>query len=60
MAETTTVIASDAVHGETPAQEAPHCEKCASHAEQQELAFAFLIALMPVVTLTLFGQMGLL
>jgi hypothetical protein len=60
MAETTQVIAADEVHGETPAQEAPHCEKCKRAAEHDELAFAFLLALMPVVTLTLFGQMGIL
>lgn len=53
-------INSGDVHGDTSTAEAPHCTKCAKDAEQQEMAFAFLLALMPVITLTLFGQMGLL
>lgn len=40
------------------------CETCAKHAkrtqESEEMAFAFLLALMPVLTITLFGQVGLL
>ena len=55
------IVSSGEVHGtETSEAEAPHCEKCARAAEQQEMAFAFLLALMPVITLTLFGNMGLL
>ena len=40
------------------------CESCTLHAEasreNEEVSFAFLLALMPVLTLTLFGQAGLL
>ena len=36
------------------------CPKCAAHESGQEMAFAFLLALMPVISLTLFGQAGLL
>lgn len=40
------------------------CAKCAereaAHRESQEMAFAFLLALMPIITLTFFGQVGLL
>ena len=36
------------------------CPKCAAHESAQEMAFAFLLALMPVISLTLFGQAGLL
>lgn len=36
------------------------CPQCASRAEEEHIAFAFLLALMPVITLTLFGQAGLL
>jgi hypothetical protein len=36
------------------------CPKCAAHEEGQQMAFAFLLALMPVISLTLFGQAGLL
>jgi len=39
----------------------PECERRAQeHAESQEFALAVLIALMPVLTLTLFGNIGLL
>lgn len=40
------------------------CESCALHAEtsreNEEMSFAFLLAIMPVLTLTFFGQAGLL
>ena len=40
------------------------CPTCAvtakESAENEEVSFAFLLALMPVLTITLFGQMGLL
>ena len=39
----------------------PECERrLQEHNESQEFAFAVLIALMPVLTLTLFGNIGLL
>jgi hypothetical protein len=42
---------------------APDCPDCAKRAQEvkeaEELAFAFLIALTPLMTLTLFGNMGL-
>jgi hypothetical protein len=44
----------------TPACEGDSCPKCAAHESAQEVAFAFLLALMPVVSLTLFSQAGLL
>ncbi|NTW15393.1 MAG: hypothetical protein HGA38_03410 [Candidatus Moranbacteria bacterium] len=56
--EKDSMVTSGQVHKET---EASHvCEHCKRAQEQQEMAFAFLIALMPVITLTLFGNMGLL
>lgn len=40
------------------------CEKCAQVAQEatknEEMSFAFLLALVPVISLTFFGQMGLL
>ncbi|MBP6929972.1 MAG: hypothetical protein KBB77_03495 [Candidatus Moranbacteria bacterium] len=40
------------------------CETCAKHAkhaqENEEMSFAFLLALMPVLTISFFGQVGLL
>ena len=40
------------------------CEKCAQVAQEaeknDEISFAFLLALVPVISLTFFGQMGLL
>lgn len=40
------------------------CENCAKVAEEasqnEELSMAFLLALVPVITLTFFGQVGLL
>jgi hypothetical protein len=39
----------------------PTCLKAAEDASQnEEISMAFLLALMPVVTLTFFGQVGLL
>lgn len=40
------------------------CDKCAQVAQEaaknEELSLAFLLALVPVISLTFFGQMGLL
>ncbi|MBI2439461.1 MAG: hypothetical protein HYV45_02585 [Candidatus Moranbacteria bacterium] len=39
----------------------PECEKSAQEArENEEMSMAFLLALMPVISLTFFGQVGLL
>lgn len=39
----------------------PNCEKAAQEAEQnEEISMAFLLALVPVISLTFFGQVGLL
>lgn len=57
--EETSMVSADEVHG-TSAPEAHDCPKCRAAAQSDEMAFAFLLALMPVVTLTLFGNMGLL
>lgn len=39
----------------------PNCEKAAHEARNnEEMAFAFLLALVPVISLTFFGQIGLL
>jgi hypothetical protein len=42
----------------------PDCPKCAKAAEDAaqsaEMGFAFLLAMLPVISLTLFGQAGLL
>jgi nitrate reductase NapE component len=42
----------------------PACENCAriarEQAQSEETSFAFLLALLPVLTLTFFGQVGLL
>lgn len=53
------MVSADEVHG-TQAPEAHDCPKCKSAVQSEEMAFAFLLALMPVITLTLFGNMGLL
>lgn len=38
-----------------------NCAKVAQEAKQdEEISFAFLLALVPVISLTFFGQMGLL
>lgn len=48
----------------TEAQCGPMCENCAAVAREkahnEEASMAFLLALVPVLTLTFFGQMGLL
>jgi hypothetical protein len=39
----------------------PSCEKSAQEAQQnEEISIAFLLALVPVISLTFFGQIGLL
>lgn len=39
----------------------PNCEKASQEAKQnEEVSMAFLLALMPIISLTFFGQMGLL
>jgi len=52
------MVTSGDVHGTTEGSQP--CERCHRAQEQEEMAFAFLLALMPVITLTLFGNMGLL
>ncbi|MFA6973536.1 MAG: hypothetical protein WC238_02225 [Parcubacteria group bacterium] len=41
----------------------PTCPDCVKRAEEikeaEQMAFAFLLALMPMLTITLFGNMGL-
>lgn len=54
--------------GNEPVMEAPctgpTCENCAKvaqeRAQSEETSMAFLLALVPVLTLTFFGQVGLL
>jgi len=42
-------------------QSCPHCEKAMVETRKnEEVAMAFLLALVPVITLTFFGQVGLL
>ena len=39
----------------------PNCEQAAAEASKnEEMSMAFLLALLPVITLTFFGQVGLL
>lgn len=49
---------------ETVVSQTDDCPTCAQTAkvagDNEEMAMAFLLALMPVLSLTLFGQMGLL
>ncbi|MBP7060595.1 MAG: hypothetical protein KBA91_01280 [Candidatus Moranbacteria bacterium] len=49
---------------ETPMSETDSCPTCAHTAKvagtNEEAAMAFLLALLPVITLTFFGQVGLL
>lgn len=52
-----TMVGSDEVHKHAGCSQ---CIECSRRAADQEIAFAFLLALMPVITLTLFGNMGLL
>lgn len=54
------MVSADEVSGRTSEAEKHTCTDCKKAAENDEMAFAFLLALMPVVTLTLFGNMGLL
>jgi hypothetical protein len=56
--ETNSMVPSGDIHGATEASKS--CDRCRRLQEGEELAFAFLLALMPVITLTLFGNMGLL
>jgi hypothetical protein len=45
----------------SPEQECPHCVKTAQEvAQNEEVSMAFLLALVPVISLTFFGQLGLL
>ena len=52
------------VKTETTVSQTDDCPTCAHTAkvagENEEMGMAFLLALMPVISLTLFGQMGLL
>ncbi|NTW15762.1 MAG: hypothetical protein HGA38_05385 [Candidatus Moranbacteria bacterium] len=52
--ERDSIVTSGQVH------QAVSCDACRKAREAEEMAFAFLLALMPVITLTLFGNMGLL
>lgn len=54
------MVSADEVSGRTSEVAEHSCTDCKKAAENDEMAFAFLLALMPVVTLTLFGNMGLL
>ncbi len=60
----TEIVIQDEVASAETAPEAEcvgdSCPKCAADASGQEMAFAFLLALMPVISLTLFSQAGLL
>lgn len=55
------IVETPQVEGTTPS---PECKTCAAHQESQaqseETGMAFLLALTPVMTLSLFGVMGLL
>ena len=53
-----TQVSSGEVHGGSAG--CTNCPECSKRAADEEIAFAFLLALMPVITLTLFGNMGLL
>lgn len=45
----------------TESQDCPTCQVAAVEASKnEEVAMAFLLALLPVITLTFFGQVGLL
>jgi hypothetical protein len=54
------MVSADEVSGRTSETDEHTCPQCKHAAENDEMAFAFLLALMPVVTLTVFGNMGLL
>ncbi len=51
-------VAAGEIHGAT--DKSHRCDACRRAQEAEEMAFAFLLALIPVITLTLFGNMGLL
>jgi hypothetical protein len=59
---TMTEIRIEASSEDTPAGEScTHCaQRAQEEAESHETSFAFLLALMPLVVLTFFGQVGLL
>ncbi len=51
----------DAPNTETAVNDCPTCQAAAVQtAQSEETSMAFLLALMPVITLTFFGQVGLL
>jgi hypothetical protein len=56
--ENNSMVESGQVHSAT--EKTKTCVSCRRAQEAEEMAFAFLLALMPVITLTLFGNMGLL
>jgi len=56
--EENSMVSSGDVHGMTI--ELPDVETHRKAKEREEMAFAFLLALVPAITLTLFGNMGLL
>lgn len=60
MEEKLSMVGSDEVH----ACQDGSCTECRTRAEQDktndEISFAFLLSLVPVISLTLFGNMGLL
>ncbi len=56
--ENHSMVGSGEIHGATAGSKS--CDQCRRAQEAEEMAFAFLLALMPVITLTLFGNMGLL
>lgn len=51
-------IKTETAESQTDCPTCAHTAKVASN--NDEMAMAFLLALMPVISLTLFGQMGLL
>lgn len=58
--ETTPIVEEPKTEDECTTSGCPDCEKRAHEARQaEELALAFLVALMPLMTITLFGNMGL-
>lgn len=56
--ETNFMVPSGDIHGASDGSKT--CDRCRRAQEAEEMAFAFLLALMPVIALTLFGNMGLL
>lgn len=46
---------------ECPTGQCPTCQKATEESDKnEEMSMAFLLALLPVITLTFFGQVGLL